>query len=80
MLGYRGQLTDQAESLTRHRLTLFMASDHASPVRGAFNAQARARSTHITILRVLARLRTPHYESPPGAPTASTSTPDDTSA
>jgi short-subunit dehydrogenase len=54
-LGYSGQLTDQDESLTRHRPTLFAASDQACPVRGAFDSQARTRSTHVSLMRLLVR-------------------------
>ncbi|WP_408535598.1 SDR family oxidoreductase [Paraburkholderia fungorum] len=56
-LGYRGQLTDEAALKERHAPTLFNASDRPSPVRGAFDAQARSGSLHIRILSVLARLR-----------------------
>jgi short-subunit dehydrogenase len=80
-LGYSGQLTNQAESVTRHRPTLFAPSDHASPVRGAFDAQARSRSTHVIILRMLARVSgTPRRALHPGAPSATTSTANDASA
>jgi short-subunit dehydrogenase len=77
-LGYGGQLTDQAESLKRHRPTLFAAADHASPVRGAFDGQARARSMHVTLLRMFSRLgATARGTLDPGAATAPTSTADD---
>jgi short-subunit dehydrogenase len=77
-LGYGGQLTDQAESLKRHRPTLFAAADHASPVRGAFDAQARARSMHITLLRILSRLSgTARGGLAPEAATAPIHTADD---
>jgi short-subunit dehydrogenase len=55
-LGYSGQLADHAQSRARHRPTLFAASDQASPVRGAFDSQARSSSAHVSGLRLLARL------------------------
>jgi short-subunit dehydrogenase len=55
-LGYSGQLAGHAESQTRHNPTLFAASDQASPVRGAFDSQARSSSTHVNVLRIFARL------------------------
>ena len=55
-LGYRGQLTEQAASLERHDPTLFAPSDAASPVRGAFDAQARSCSMHVYIFRLFALL------------------------
>ena len=55
-LGYAGQLAGHAESRARHRPTLFTASDQASPVRGAFDSQARSSSSHVSVLRMLARL------------------------
>jgi short-subunit dehydrogenase len=54
-LGYEGQLTSQAASLARHSPTLFAASGKASPVHGAFDAQARSGSVHVRLLRMLAR-------------------------
>ena len=54
-LGYGGQLADQPTSLARYAPTLFAASDSASPVRGAFDAQARSSSLQVRVLRVLAR-------------------------
>jgi short-subunit dehydrogenase len=54
-LGYSGQLTDHADALTRHRPTLFAASEQVCPVRGAFDAQARRRSSHVGLMRLLAR-------------------------
>jgi hypothetical protein len=35
---------------------LFAPSDQASPVRGAFDSQARSTSAHVSVLRMLARL------------------------
>jgi hypothetical protein len=55
-LGYSGQLAGHTESRVRHRPTLFAASDQASPVRGAFDSQARSTSAHVSVLRMLARL------------------------
>ncbi len=54
-LGYGGQLADQPASLARHDPTLFAASERASPVRGAFDAQAWSSSLQVRILRALAR-------------------------
>jgi short-subunit dehydrogenase len=54
-LGYAGQLTDAATPAAPRATTLFAASDCASPVRGRFDAEARSRSLHVLILRVLAR-------------------------
>jgi short-subunit dehydrogenase len=54
-LGYAGQLTDAAPPATPRATTLFAASNCASPVRGRFDAEARSRSLHVLILRVLAR-------------------------
>jgi short-subunit dehydrogenase len=56
-LGYTAQLSD-AGTLARPRATtLFAASDCASPVRGRFDAEARSRSLHVLVLRVLARFK-----------------------
>jgi short-subunit dehydrogenase len=54
-LGYAGQLSDTATPATPRTTTLFAASDCASPVRGRFDAEARSRSLHVLILRMLAR-------------------------
>ncbi len=58
-LGYDGQLTNQAASLARYDPTVFTESSQASPVHGAFGAQARSGSVHLRILRVLAWLGRP---------------------
>jgi short-subunit dehydrogenase len=55
-MGYEGQLTDQESSKVRHSPTLFAASNFSSPIRGAYDAQARARSVHISLLRARAVL------------------------
>jgi short-subunit dehydrogenase len=56
-LGYSGQLTGEAALQERHAPTLFAASEHPSPVRGAFDAQARSSSVHVRVMGLLARLR-----------------------
>ncbi len=50
-LGYTGQLTASPASLARHAPTLFTVSERASPVHGAFGAEARSGSLHIRLLR-----------------------------
>ncbi|MGF6781146.1 short-subunit dehydrogenase [Paraburkholderia sp. GAS334] len=72
-LGYEGQLTSQAASLERHNPTLFAASDHASPVRGAYDARARRSSIHVRILRVFIRSKgEKSREMPPASAAAPT--------
>jgi hypothetical protein len=66
-LGYSGQLASHAQSRARHRPTLFAASDQASPVRGAFDSQARSTSAHVSVLRILARLTGKAGRKPKGA-------------
>jgi short-subunit dehydrogenase len=56
-LGYSGQLTDPEISAERQNTTLFVASEHASPARGAFGAKARSSSMHVRVLYALAALR-----------------------
>ncbi len=55
-LGYGGQLADQRNPLVSRETTLFAPSDRASPIRGAFSAQARASSMHVRIICALAWL------------------------
>lgn len=50
------QLTAQTASFDRHMPTLFEPSDQASPIHGAFDAQARSWSLHVYLLRRLALL------------------------
>jgi short-subunit dehydrogenase len=69
-LGYHGQLADDMDPSAQHRSTLFTASDQASPVRGAFSAQARSRSVHVLALGILSRLtRSIRHERPRERPT-----------
>lgn len=66
-LGYAGQLSSHAESRARHRPTLFAPSDQASPVRGAFDSQARSTSAQVSVLRMFARLTGKVGRKPKGA-------------
>lgn len=50
-LGYDGQLSKSPESLARYAPTLFTVSEQASPVHGAFSAEARSTSLHLRLLR-----------------------------
>ncbi|CAD6555050.1 SDR family oxidoreductase [Paraburkholderia metrosideri] len=76
------QLTGQTASFDRHVPTLFEPSDQASPVRGAFDAQARSWSLHVYLLRLLGRfsrerVREPRVQAaePPLHPTQDTVAP-----
>jgi short-subunit dehydrogenase len=51
-LGYGGQLRTEPSSPVSGDTTLFAASDRASPVRGAFDAEARRGSLHVFIMRL----------------------------
>lgn len=69
------QLTGQTASFDRHMPTLFEPSDQASPVRGAFDAQASSWSLHVCLLRLRARFSRQRAPTPPAAARESSSQP-----